>query len=96
MMARMSPENNPAHMDYVKNDLRTFSERGLRTLVMGFKPLSEDEYESWKVKYDEAFNSVNDAEEKIMAVAELIERDLFLLGCTAVEDSLQDDVPQTI
>lgn len=29
-------------------------------------------------------------------MAELIERDLFLLGATAIEDKLQDDVPETI
>lgn len=29
-------------------------------------------------------------------MAELIERDLTLLGCTAIEDKLQDGVPQCI
>jgi phospholipid-transporting ATPase len=29
-------------------------------------------------------------------VAELIEKDLFLLGATAIEDKLQDGVPDTI
>jgi len=28
--------------------------------------------------------------------AELIEKDLFLLGATAIEDKLQDGVPDTI
>ena len=30
------------------------------------------------------------------AAAELIEKDLFLLGATAIEDKLQDGVPETI
>ena len=29
-------------------------------------------------------------------VAELIEKDMFLLGATAIEDKLQDGVPDTI
>jgi ribonucleotide monophosphatase NagD (HAD superfamily) len=33
---------------------------------------------------------------KLEAVAELVEKDLILLGCTAIEDKLQEGVPQTI
>jgi P-type E1-E2 ATPase len=35
-------------------------------------------------------------EEKLAAVAEDIEKQLLLLGCTAIEDRLQDGVPRTI
>lgn len=38
----------------------------------------------------EAATSIQDRSEKIQRVAELIERDLFLLGATAIEDKLQD------
>ena len=31
-----------------------------------------------------------------MKAAELIEKDLFLLGATAIEDKLQDGIPETI
>lgn len=33
---------------------------------------------------------------KLMQVAELIEKDLILIGCTAIEDKLQDGVPSCI
>jgi len=32
----------------------------------------------------------------VAAIAEKMETDLMLIGCTAVEDRLQDEVPQTI
>ena len=40
--------------------------------------------------------SLDDREEKIAAVCEEIENDLRLLGATAIEDRLQDGVPETI
>ena len=35
-------------------------------------------------------------EEKVAAVGDLIERNLLLLGCTAIEDKLQSGVPEAI
>jgi magnesium-transporting ATPase (P-type) len=39
---------------------------------------------------------MEDRAAKLEAVAELVEKDLILLGCTAIEDKLQEGVPQTI
>lgn len=39
---------------------------------------------------------MDEREEKIEAVCEELETDLRLLGATAVEDRLQDEVPETI
>ena len=44
----------------------------------------------------EASVSLDNREEKIDAAYELIEKDLRLLGATAIEDKLQDGVPETI
>lgn len=35
-------------------------------------------------------------DEKVAAVGDLIERNLLLLGCTAIEDRLQEGVPEAI
>ena len=56
----------------------------------------ENEYDEWSVRYNEATIALEDREEKIAAVSEEIERDLRLLGATAIEDRLQDGVPETI
>ena len=48
------------------------------------------------MRYNEATIALEDREEKIAAVSDEIEHDLRLLGATAIEDRLQDDVPETI
>lgn len=48
------------------------------------------------MRYNEAIVSLEDREEKIAAASGEIERDLRLLGATAIEDRLQDGVPETI
>lgn len=46
--------------------------------------------------YQEASVSLQDREQKLMDVAEVIEKDLILLGATALEDKLQVGVPDAI
>ncbi|KAH9928461.1 phospholipid-translocating P-type ATPase [Epithele typhae] len=57
---------------------------------------AEEEYESWAVRYNEAISSLDNRDEKVEAVSDEIEHDLKLLGATAIEDSLQDGVPEAI
>lgn len=57
---------------------------------------TDDEYEAWAVKYHEATTTLDNREESISAVSEEIEKELVLLGATAIEDRLQDGVPETI
>lgn len=76
--------------------LEMFAREGLRTLCIAHKELTEAEYRAWKKEHDIAATALEDREDKLEAVAELIEQDLFLLGGTAIEDRLQDGVPDTI
>ena len=57
---------------------------------------TENEYDAWSVRYNEATVALEGREEKIETVSDEIERDLRLLGATAIEDRLQDGVPETI
>ena len=75
--------------------LEMFAREGLRTLCLARRDLSEDEYRAFSRDYDTAAASEG-REEKIEAVADQIERELTLLGGTAIEDRLQDGVPDTI
>lgn len=54
------------------------------------------EYEDWNRRYDEATYALHDREELVDRVSSELERDLHLLGATAIEDKLQDGVPETI
>lgn len=60
------------------------------------REIPEEEYRRWSVVFDKAAATINGRGEALDKAAEMIERDLFLLGATAVEDKLQEGVPETI
>ncbi|KIW90861.1 uncharacterized protein Z519_08644 [Cladophialophora bantiana CBS 173.52] len=73
-----------------------FATEGLRTLLYAYRYLTEDEYKTWKEVYLSATTSIVDRQEKIEHAAELLEAKLELLGATAIEDKLQQGVPDAI
>ncbi|KAG8996124.1 hypothetical protein FRB94_008549 [Tulasnella sp. JGI-2019a] len=77
-------------------DLDMFAGEGLRTLCLAYKVISEEEYASWAERYHEATVLLEGRDEQIEAVSDEIEQNLRLLGSTAIEDKLQDGVPETI
>ncbi|KAG9086352.1 hypothetical protein FRC06_003138 [Ceratobasidium sp. 370] len=78
------------------DDLDYFASEGLRTLCLAYKNISPDEYETWSARYQDALVALDNREEQIEAVSDEIERELRLLGATAIEDRLQDGVPKAI
>lgn len=76
--------------------LELFAREGLRTLCISQRVLGEEEYQKWNKDHEKASAAIQDREEKLEAVSDEIERDLTLLGGTAIEDRLQDGVPDTI
>ncbi|XP_044480722.1 phospholipid-transporting ATPase 3-like isoform X1 [Mangifera indica] len=79
-----------------REHLEQFGASGLRTLCLAYRDLSPDMYERWNEKFIQAKSSLRDREQKLDEVAELIEKDLVLIGCTAIEDKLQKGVPACI
>lgn len=73
-----------------------FASEGLRTLLYGYRFLEEDEYARWKEIYREAETSLVDRQKLIEDAGELIEQNFELAGATAIEDKLQDGVPETV
>lgn len=51
--------------------------------------VSAEEYAEWEVTFRAAKTAMVDREGALDAAAELIEKDLLLLGATAIEDKLQ-------
>lgn len=76
--------------------LEEYATEGLRTLCIAQRELSWSEYLTWSKKHDSAAAALVKREEKMEEVADSIERDLTLLGGTAIEDRLQDGVPDAI
>uniref|UniRef100_A0A158R9P5 Phospholipid-transporting ATPase n=1 Tax=Taenia asiatica TaxID=60517 RepID=A0A158R9P5_TAEAS len=82
-------EETLSHMD-------EFASIGLRTLCIAFRRLDRAFYDEWALKYYKASVAVTNRNALLDEVCELIEQDLELVGATAIEDKLQDEVPQTI
>uniref|UniRef100_A0A8C3KJ08 Phospholipid-transporting ATPase n=1 Tax=Calidris pygmaea TaxID=425635 RepID=A0A8C3KJ08_9CHAR len=76
--------------------LNEFAGEALRTLVVAYKNLDEDYFQDWIRRHHEASTALEGREDKLSELYEEIEKDLMLLGATAIEDKLQDGVPQTI
>ncbi|KAM6984841.1 phospholipid-transporting ATPase ID [Aplochiton taeniatus] len=92
---RMHPSCNKL-MEVTTGHLNEYAGDGLRTLVLAYKDLDEAYMQDWKQRHHEASCAMVDREEKLDELYEEVEKGLMLLGATAVEDKLQDGVPQTI
>ena len=94
--SRLKRGEQPELRKTTAEHLEMFAREGLRTLCIAQKELSEDEYKKWSKEHDVAAASVEAREIRLEEVSDAIERDLALLGGTAIEDRLQDGVPDTI
>uniref|UniRef100_A0A3B4AST8 Phospholipid-transporting ATPase n=1 Tax=Periophthalmus magnuspinnatus TaxID=409849 RepID=A0A3B4AST8_9GOBI len=83
-------------MDVTTEHLNEFAGEGLRTLALAYKDLDEEYLSEWQQRHHEASTALENREEKLDELYEEIEKDLMLLGATAIEDKLQDGVPHTI
>ena len=76
--------------------LGDFATEGLRTLVLGVRVLNETTCRDWLKVHADASNSIVDRDQKLSDAAKAIETDLHIVGATAIEDRLQEGVPDTI
>jgi phospholipid-translocating ATPase len=73
-----------------KQHINEYADAGLRTLILAYRELDEEEYDLFNKELMEAKSLVSaDREQIVEEVLEKIEKDLILLGATAVEDKLQ-------
>eukprot|EP00425_Heterocapsa_triquetra_P004046 CAMPEP_0195063208 /NCGR_PEP_ID=MMETSP0448-20130528/9627_1 /TAXON_ID=66468 /ORGANISM="Heterocapsa triquestra, Strain CCMP 448" /LENGTH=1045 /DNA_ID=CAMNT_0040094037 /DNA_START=349 /DNA_END=3486 /DNA_ORIENTATION=+ len=76
--------------------LMRYSKLGLRTLGFASKILERDFYEGWQKKWQAALTAGEGREEAMAACAADIEHSLMLAGISAIEDKLQEGVPEAI
>ncbi len=77
--------------------MEEFGAAGLRTLCLSYAEVDREWYANvWQPEWVAAKTSLDKRDEKVSEVAEKIERNLRLLGCTAIEDKLQEGVPECI
>ncbi|KAH9523120.1 Phospholipid-transporting ATPase IA [Bulinus truncatus] len=88
--------DNKTYTEETLSHLEQFASVGLRTLCIAMAEISEQTYQEWSNTFYKASTAIQNREQKLEEAAELIEKDLILLGATAIEDRLQDGVPETI
>ena len=80
----------------IQSHLGEFASEGLRTLVLGVRFLTEDQCNDWLETYNAASTAIDNRDKKLTQAAEDIEKELHIVGATAIEDKLQVGVPDTI
>ncbi|XP_040289927.1 probable phospholipid-transporting ATPase IIB [Bufo bufo] len=82
--------------DWLEEECGNMAREGLRTLVVSKKSLTEEQYQDFENRYNQAKLSIHDRALKVAAVVESLEREMELLCLTGVEDQLQADVRPTL
>lgn len=79
-----------------EDSLRDFSENGWRVLVVAYRVVTELECLKFAQMIEEATSDVLNRQEKLNRAYREMENKLTILGVTAVEDRLQEDVEKTL
>uniref|UniRef100_A0A7S1TDZ2 Phospholipid-transporting ATPase n=1 Tax=Compsopogon caeruleus TaxID=31354 RepID=A0A7S1TDZ2_9RHOD len=93
ILSRLAPGQS---LNKAKDDIGAFAVEGLRTLALAYRQVDDAWFDQWSKRYAEARGSLTDREREVEVVADEIERALTFVGVTAIEDKLQDGVPDTL
>jgi phospholipid-translocating ATPase len=86
-----------ASNDWLDEETANMAREGLRTLVIGRKKLSAQQYADFNTRYAQAALALGGRDAALSeAVANYLEHSLELLGVTGVEDKLQRDVKPSL
>ncbi|KAL4878993.1 hypothetical protein BJY04DRAFT_229508 [Aspergillus karnatakaensis] len=95
ILERLHPDN--PIVESTLQHLEEYASDGLRTLCLAMREIPDQEFQQWYQIFDKAATTVSgNRADELDKAAELIEKDFYLLGATAIEDRLQDGVPDTI
>ena len=92
MMRFVKPDSVTTISEHAEN----LATKGLRTLVLTEKLISQEDFDEWNKEYEEAKTSMEDRQKKIAEVVAKLENNMEFLCVTGVEDLLQNDVATTI
>lgn len=94
---RRGNKNSPKLMANAQQFLDECAQIGLRTLACGERVFTPQEFQEWKAMWDRACLDTSPRRADLVHTAALEgESNLTFVGCTAIEDRLQDEVPETI
>jgi phospholipid-translocating ATPase len=84
------------YVSYIAENAENLAVKGLRTLVLSQKIISQEDFDIWNKEYNEALTSMENRKEKINTAISKLENNMDFLCVTGVEDLLQDEVAATI
>ncbi|XP_075057648.1 phospholipid-transporting ATPase IK [Mixophyes fleayi] len=82
--------------EMTEKSLEMFAQETLRTLCVAFKEVDISMYTEWSKRHHQASVTLQNRAQCLEMVYDEMESNLKLLGATAIEDKLQDGVPETI
>ncbi|PHH63976.1 hypothetical protein CDD81_5195 [Ophiocordyceps australis] len=95
ILERLGADNG--HVDATLRHLEEYASEGLRTLCLAMRQIPEQEFSEWMRIYEAASTTVGGTRaDELDKASDIIEHGFYLLGATAIEDRLQDGVPETI
>ncbi|XP_039944186.1 phospholipid-transporting ATPase ID isoform X4 [Hirundo rustica] len=95
LLERLHPVNQDLS-SITADHLNEYAGEGLRTLVLAYKDLEESYYRDWSERLHRAGSAPEAREDHLARLYDEVEHDMMLLGATAIEDKLQQGVPETI
>ncbi|TTK63268.1 Phospholipid-transporting ATPase IK [Bagarius yarrelli] len=82
--------------DSTKQSLEVFAQSCLRTLCVAVRSVGETQWVEWSSVLRQGAMATNCQESMLEELHDQIERELTILGVAAIEDRLQEGVPETI
>ncbi|NXX23169.1 AT8B2 ATPase, partial [Podargus strigoides] len=95
LLERLHPLNQDL-TNVTTDHLNEYAGEGLRTLVLAYKDLEESYYKDWSERLLRAGSAPEAREDRLARLYDEVEHEMMLLGATAIEDRLQQGVPETI
>lgn len=84
-------------IEKISKDLDEYANEGLRTLILAQKEIDPVFFANWDMQWQEAIKLKGEAKENMLeTLSKQIEVGYELIGCSAIEDKLQDDVGEVI
>jgi phospholipid-transporting ATPase len=96
VIPRLHATANIETLPPLSQSLGEMAQLGLRTLIVCGRELTQQQFDEWYVKFVEAGKALENRSEIVDVVCLELELELVLQGSTAIEDKLQDKVPETL
>jgi phospholipid-transporting ATPase len=93
ILERVAKNGQEKVLSEAQEQIDEFAREGLRTMALGMRDIPQKEFDDWHKEWQKASLQISNRKEALDKAATLIEKELVLVGITAIEDKLQDHVP---